>query len=89
MKENSTLGDYESFAAQRATLSTLLASSQRVLRDLDMGGRLDTICQLTNRLTSDRFKVIILGEFKRGKSTVINAILARRFCLPSPPPARR
>jgi ribosome biogenesis GTPase A len=75
MKDTNVLRDYESFAVQRETLSKLLASSQSVFRDLDMEARLDTICKLTTRLASDRFKVLILGEFKRGKSTVINAIL--------------
>jgi hypothetical protein len=36
---------------------------------------LDHRVKLTERLKSERFKVIVLGEFKRGKSTLINSLL--------------
>jgi len=48
--------------------------------------------RLAERLARRRFHVSVLGEFKRGKSTLINAMLGTSSCppacclsLPSPP----
>jgi len=49
--------------------------SQAVLGIADMSDAVEAVDQLVARMSSDSFKVLILGEFKRGKSTFINALL--------------
>ena len=41
-----------------------------------------TFDEVKNQLTNSKFKVLIIGEFKRGKSTFINALLGEKI-LPS------
>jgi hypothetical protein len=69
--------DLAGFRAQRQTLLDLLKQTQPLLQSLGMQVWLDNLKQLTTRVLSDHFKVIILGEFKRGKSTFINAMLGQ------------
>lgn len=71
----STDQTYDFFLANRALLLEMLNSSQAHLGLLGMKGWQETISQLTAKVNSDRFKVLVLGEFKRGKSTLINALL--------------
>jgi len=71
--------DYAAFQAQQSQLLGLLQRAQPVLKMLDMRVEGQTLHQLIGRVSSDRLKVIILGEFKRGKSTFINAMLGREI----------
>ena len=38
---------------------------------------------LSHRLRTDRFTLAVVGEFSRGKSTLINALLGQRELLPT------
>ena len=71
----STYQQYEAFQKKRDTLVTLIRELQEVLGSLDMTDTKKTLEQLEGLVQSDSFKVLVLGEFKRGKSTFINAIL--------------
>ena len=71
----STYQQYEAFQKKRETLVTLIRELQEVLGSLDMTDTKKTLEQLEGLVQSDSFKVLVLGEFKRGKSTFINAIL--------------
>lgn len=66
---------YEAFQKKRETLVTLIQELQEVLGSLDMTDGKKTLEQLEGLVQSDSFKVLVLGEFKRGKSTFINAML--------------
>lgn len=55
------------------------------LNDLDVQEVLD----VKDRLEKDNFKVLVIGEFKRGKSTFINALMGKRSCRLIQLPARR
>jgi len=61
---NLALPDLLSVAASSVTAPS---TSQRKILE-----RLDT---LRERLTTERFQLAVLGQFKRGKSTVLNALL--------------
>lgn len=70
----------ESYACFRTAISEISQLVQRgkpVFSDLNMQGWVETADRMIQRLSSERFRVIILGEFKRGKSTFINAMLGR------------
>ncbi len=66
---------YEAFKEKRNTLVSLICQLQGVLRSLDMIDEEHTVKQLETLVQSDSFKVLVIGEFKRGKSTFINAML--------------
>lgn len=56
-----------------ATLSELIAFSEA----LELRGALRDLRAGRERLVEDRFNLAVLGEFKRGKSTLVNALLER------------
>ncbi|MDJ0737371.1 MAG: dynamin family protein [Nostocaceae cyanobacterium] len=66
---------YEIFKKRRQHLLDLIQRQLDVLESLDMKVEAETIDKLQKRLKLDSFKVLVLGEFKRGKSTFINAML--------------
>lgn len=73
---------YELFFKKRETLEKIIRQQLVFLNALDMKGWVDTINNLQKRVESDNFKVLVVGEFKRGKSTFINALLGEEI-LPS------
>lgn len=38
---------------------------------------LEKVTALEDNIRQDRYKILVLGEFKRGKSTLVNALLGR------------
>lgn len=66
---------YESFQKRRKTLITLIQGLGEVLDALSMADTAVTLDRLKDLVESDGFKVLVIGEFKRGKSTFINAML--------------
>ena len=65
-------------------LSTVLKDSENLLSGLgdEFASERNHICELENRLTSARFHLAVLGQFKRGKSTLLNALMGMEL-LPS------
>ena len=63
------------FLEKRRVLVSLLQRQQRVLHMLNMAAWQEKVQQLEQRAIADNFKVLVMGEFKRGKSTFINALL--------------
>ena len=64
------------------------ARKQDVLADIkklsDMecvhqSGKADALNELTSDIQDDFFTIVVLGEFKRGKSTLVNALLGERI----------
>lgn len=70
-----TTSHYETFQTRRKQLLNLLERAAPAFSGLLMKAWAETAGQLQARVDSDRFRVMILGEFKRGKSTFINALL--------------
>jgi GTPase SAR1 family protein len=81
-RETEAPGDYEIFQSNRRELSDLAARLIAAVDQLGIDSRSKALALLQARLDSDRFKVMVLGEFKRGKSTFINALLGEEV-LPS------
>jgi septin family protein len=73
--QTTTDKQYEFFQKRRQTLLSLIQRQLVVLQALTMKGWEETLCRLNKRVETDSFKVLVLGEFKRGKSTFINALL--------------
>lgn len=61
-------------------LDAILDRSSLALQDLGAGFRADAnfLADLKHRLTAGRFHLAVLGQFKRGKSTLLNALLGER-----------
>lgn len=70
------------FFEKRKILEKIIRQQLIFLNVLDMKVWIETIKNLEERVHADNFKVLILGEFKRGKSTFINALLGQEI-LPS------
>jgi len=66
---------YEAYQARQARLASLIQFARTGFAGLDMATWVETTDKLAARVASERFRVMILGEMKRGKSTFINALL--------------
>src|SRR5712691_1229451 len=64
-----------------AGLANLLECGQRLLARLEMPGGVQVVGQLLARIKSARFRVLVVGDGNRGKTTLINALL-RQAILP-------
>ena len=63
------------YVRTKQAVAGLLGETRRALGPLDSeSGRVEA---LLSRLAEDRFNLVVIGEFKRGKSSLINAILGR------------
>ncbi len=58
-------------------LTLKLEKLKEFSKDLELQGNIDAIDSVLKRLAADTFTVAIIGEFKRGKSTLINALLGK------------
>jgi len=67
--------DYDRFRATREDLSTVVAHLSTVARALGLSERAAHLAGVQARLDDSRFRLMVLGEFKRGKSTLVNALL--------------
>jgi len=66
---------YADFRFKVEQISNLIERCEPVFKDLRMKNWQDNAKKLLVRLRTDTFKVLVIGEFKRGKSTLINAML--------------
>lgn len=73
---------YESIQQHRTTLLGLAEREAKIIEALDVATHMRLIENLRARITSDTFKILVLGDFKQGKSTLINALLGEQV-LPS------
>jgi GTPase SAR1 family protein len=70
---------YQLIQQYRDELVTLTKAHNSVLNRLKMKEESEPIEDLIIRLSSDSFKVLVVGEFSRGKSTFINALLKSKI----------
>ncbi len=70
------------YIQRRDSIVTLLHQTACVAEQLGEKGTAETIANTTGQLMDDKFNIVVLGEFSRGKSTVINALLGS-MVLPS------
>ena len=66
---------YGAHRAKSEYLANAIGQTRALFAALDMAGWVASADSMTSRLASDAFKVLVIGEFKRGKSTFINALL--------------
>lgn len=66
---------YEIFNAKKDKILGILEKSKNLYDELGKKEYSEAATRLIEKLKSDSFKAIVIGEFKRGKSTFINALL--------------
>ena len=66
---------YKLFQENRDRLVALIKRYNVILEALSMKEELENTSQLASRLANEQFKLLVVGEFSRGKSTFINALL--------------
>jgi len=87
-------GNYlEIYQRRRTELLSVARRQQEVLAELgddtalpDGNRPSQTIAELIRRLESDRFRVLVVGRFSAGKSTLLNALLGATILPASPTP---
>ena len=70
-----TIGGYQDVQRKRQELAKLIRDQRDVVQRLKMITWEPILDRLLQRVLADSFKVLVLGEFKRGKSLLINAML--------------
>lgn len=73
MSENGYI-NYQSMVSK---VDTSVESLKRVCEKLDLKEHVESLEEVSSRLQNHVFRIGIMGEFKRGKSTVINALLGQ------------
>jgi len=70
---------YADYLATREQLAEALARLAAISRQIGASARANALDGVRARLLEDAFRIMIVGEFKRGKSTLINAMLGARI----------
>ena len=71
--------ELRNYLAKRDRLQAILSSIRVVLSDFNLKGKEESIKADFHRLNDERFNLVVVGEFSRGKSTFVNALLGRRM----------
>lgn len=79
MVQTSNYQGYEQFKEKTNILVDLIKRQIAVVRHLKKSEQESNLNSLIDLVQSNSFKVMILGEFKRGKSTFINALLGEEI----------
>lgn len=66
---------YAHFKEQREKLGKMLKESSEVIGQLNMSNYSQSLQSLSEKVNNDTFKIQVVGTFKNGKSTFINALL--------------
>jgi GTPase SAR1 family protein len=77
MTTTNSNANYEAFLEKRNTLISMIDRQITLSASLNIDTWVETLHRLKNRVSNESFKVLIIGEFKRGKSTFINAMLGQ------------
>lgn len=77
--EGKTKFSYMGYQEMIADMTTALKGAEEVMVDLELPQQAERARDAADKLKSHVFSVGIMGEFKRGKSTVINALLGEEI----------
>ncbi len=77
MSEQPNFSSFTGYKQMVIELTGDLKKLKEYSEKLSLNGNVSSIDGVLKRLTEDNFSVAIIGEFKRGKSTLINALLGK------------
>ncbi|MCC3771121.1 dynamin family protein, partial [Streptomyces sp. UNOC14_S4] len=72
---NTEEGGYEAAAAQRLRLTGICRQLGKIAEQIGDSGAQSVVTAVLERMDTDAFRVMVVGDFKRGKSTFVNALL--------------
>jgi len=65
------------YTRNKQQVATLVRAAKQALHDMGLANREDACQELLVRLAEDRFNLVVVGQFKRGKSSLMNAVIGR------------
>lgn len=68
-------GMFDFFAANKKRLLSVIHRGYDICKQAGFGTRQQSLAESYHSLNNDSFKILVLGAFKRGKSTFINSLL--------------
>lgn len=74
--------DFTLYNAKKVSLQGCYSSTLALLKDLNLKKAYSRLQEDAERLEDERFNLVVIGEFSRGKSTFVNAMLGKNI-LPS------
>lgn len=77
MPEQTSFSSFTGYKQMVMELTASLRKLKEYSQNLDLKGNVESISGVIKRLEEDSFSVAIIGEFNRGKSTLINALLGK------------
>jgi len=69
------MNNLNAFQGKKVELIGMLDETRDLFAGLNDESEVKTLEELRDKLRNDNFKVLVIGEFKRGKSTFINALM--------------
>lgn len=75
MSTNTQYADYKEYKTKKEELAFLMGEASKVVSDLNMTKIRENLVRLSNKVSNETFKVLVVGTFKNGKSTFINSLL--------------
>lgn len=70
---------FKEFAAKQDELEQMIKDTQSDMELLDVERAVTRLGELRAKVASDTFKIMVMGDFKTGKSTFINALLGEEI----------
>ena len=70
-----TNGGFADFRGRKAAILEQLEPVRRIAAERDDARAADSLEGIANKLAANRFHLAVLGQFKRGKTTLINSLL--------------
>ncbi|MET9692106.1 dynamin family protein [Streptomyces sp. NPDC006514] len=71
-------GGYAAANAQRERLADMCRRAQKAAEQIGNNGAVNDVTALLERIENEAFHVMVVGDFNRGKSTFVNALLGDR-----------
>lgn len=73
------MNNFENYQQKRNELVGIIDEARKIFLGLKDEAEVSAIDGLMNKLRHENFKVLVIGEFKRGKSTFINALMHKEI----------
>lgn len=76
--------DFKKFREKQMQLAEMLKEASKITQELEMRHSTERLSELSEKVNNDTFRIQVVGTFKNGKSTFINAMLGEEV-LPAYP----
>lgn len=71
--------DYKLFSDKQRYLSELVLEYSKIIKELDDENEAKYAKEVSDKIKSENFEIAVVGSFKNGKSTFINALLGKEI----------